>query len=507
MRSHLDLFGLYVVGMTGRATRVELLRTRRSHAYRRVAVRSRDEQLTSTSKRQIEARVWDALTSARKDDDALHGIDDLHFTIGVERFDARGSAAGLDLAVAVQVLVHAGVIPAGAVQGMMLYGQLGPDGSVLATPGVASAVREAARLRARSIIIPATGSDYTVPCVLGDASVPTFSIRTIGDLIEKLGAQLPLTQVVHVNRAEPVVPVSDLADVSADHPAREVIELSAMGRHGVVITGATGSAAYQVAGMILRVMPAMSPSEQADVACAVSAASRDESWVAGRRPLRVPDRGSSAERMVGDPHVQQAVPSEVTLAQHGILLMDDVTQFRPFVLDKTIEAIARGHCFGSAPMPAKVMVVASIGRCPCGGVQGVMYDECACSAQVIAHHTAQASRVVQALADAGLVDLQLDLSRSMHDRWSHSESSSQVRQRIEQATTRRAAREQATVRPAARGAQAGQAQAQAAVPRLDRTTRIAWTVADLLGAPDPDAGCLAVAGRHAVVGSVVGSTG
>lgn len=84
-------------------------------------------------------------------------------------------------------------------------------------------------------------------------------------------------------------------------------------------------------------MPVMQSHEVNDVLCCYSASGLH--MTPGFRPIRVPHHTVTATGMLGGG--RPLALGEVTLAHRGVLVLDDVLQWRPSVLDPTLQALQR----------------------------------------------------------------------------------------------------------------------------------------------------------------------
>jgi magnesium chelatase family protein len=89
----------------------------------------------------------------------------------------------------------------------------------------------------------------------------------------------------------------------------------------------------------------------------------------GRRPFRAPHHTVSAAGLVGggDP----VRPGEVSLAHHGVLLLDELVEFKGMVLEALVPALREGSVTlyrGKQRMtfPARALIVGAVNPCPCG---------------------------------------------------------------------------------------------------------------------------------------------
>ena len=139
----------------------------------------------------------------------------------------------------------------------------------------------------------------------------------------------------------------DLADIHANHAARRAIEIAAAGHHHLMLVGPRGSGKTMVAMRIASILRETCTE------------------------LRAPHHTASAVSMFGALRDGEVLPGEVTLADRGVLLLDDAAEFPRTVLDGLREPLRTGEIslgWGERSMPAnaRIQLVATMTPCPCG---------------------------------------------------------------------------------------------------------------------------------------------
>ena len=105
----------------------------------------------------------------------------------------RKTGAGLDLPIAIGLLVAAEVLPSACVERTGFVGELGLDGSVRPVPGIASLV---AAIAAEQIVVPA-GASAEAALVAGARVRPA---STVAELVAALRGRAPWAAVPVVRR-------------------------------------------------------------------------------------------------------------------------------------------------------------------------------------------------------------------------------------------------------------------------------------------------------------------
>lgn len=290
-----------------------------------------------------------------------------YITVNLAPSGDRKGGSGLDLAIAVGVLVAIETIPVEAVAGLAFVGELGLDGSLRPVAGMVPMV---AVLGDRDIVVPVESATEARVAALGRVR----PIATLGEVVGVLLGEIPWPDH-HVEPADEVagVPLPDLAEVQGQPLARQALEVAAAGAHHTLFIGPPGSGKTMLASRLPGLLPPLGRSQALEATMIHSAAgvTLPGRGLVTTPPFRSPHHTSSRSALIGGGS-QTLRPGEISMAHCGVLFMDELAEFSPSVLDglrqpleQRVVTVDRADLH--VAIPADFLLVAAMNPCPCGG--------------------------------------------------------------------------------------------------------------------------------------------
>jgi len=285
-------------------------------------------------------------------------------TVNLSPADMPKEGSHFDLPIALALIAAMGAVPADMLDGLLVMGELGLDGSIRPVTGALPAAMAAGEADLNLICPEANGGEAAFAGT-GDVLAPAHLLSLINHL---KGHQCLTPPRAHID--DLAVRYPDMADVKGQESAKRALEIAAAGGHHMLMMGPPGSGKSMLAARLPGLLPPMDPLEILETSMIQSVAGHlDGGSLSAQRPFRSPHHSASQPALIGGG--AKAKPGEISLAHGGVLFLDELPEFpratlealrQPLESRKAIIARAAAH----VTYPAHFQLIAAMNPCRCG---------------------------------------------------------------------------------------------------------------------------------------------
>ena len=340
----------------------------------------------------------------------------------------RKSSAGLDLAIALGVLIASGQIKgrkasiSALLKNSLFMGELALDGSLLPTFGtlamslagldsnystIFTSVENGQNLKAipkltiygeSSLLHIISILEKRAKSKLSKVDKETISKSTSSknqnynqsaELLESYNPVDYIDENNCVDTGSNQTYTVDFGDVQGQELGKRAMLISAAGHHHCIMIGPPGGGKTMMAERLPTILPPMTWNEMVEVSRIQDVIGLlGDKGLVKTRPFRHPHHTATLASMVGGGI--QGRPGEVTLAHGGVLFMDEAPEFQRQVIDalrQPLESrtITINRSQGNYMYPANFICILAANPCPCGYYHDP-HRECICTETMVKNY-------------------------------------------------------------------------------------------------------------------------
>lgn len=291
-------------------------------------------------------------------------------TVNLAPADLKKEGTLFDLPIALGILCahETVVLEPQFLQETVIIGELSLDGGIRHITGALPIAYNAQALGFKRIILPATN---TAEIAVID-NIEIIGVSHLTDLIAYLRNERPIIPTPHckLSGTDTYDAEADLAHIKGQRAAKRALQIAASGGHNILFVGPPGAGKTLLAKALRTLMPPLTFSEMVDTSMLYSITNQlGGKPLITQRPFRSPHHTISQAGLIGGGSFPQ--PGEISLAHHGILFLDEFTEFKRDTLEALRQPLEHGivtiaRAQQTLTFPAQFILVAALNPCPCG---------------------------------------------------------------------------------------------------------------------------------------------
>ena len=306
--------------------------------------------------------------------------------------DIRKKGASFDLPIAAALVLASGSIENRCQNKVLMIGELSLDAKVRKVKGILPTVSFARKHGFEICVIPQENEaeGHLVP------GIEVIGVSTLSEVWEFLEeGKKPHWVSVSVRKEKRTAGRLNYADIKGQSVLKRASEVAAAGEHNILYIGPPGSGKTMAAQRLGTILPDLDERTSMETTTIYSAAGLldETSPLVVRPPCREVHHTVTKAALLGGGRYPS--PGELSLANGGVLFLDELSEFQRPVLDALREPLETKQVRitrkqGTYLFPANVLVAAAMNPCPCGNYPNL--EQCRCTPGEIHRYLSKVSQ-------------------------------------------------------------------------------------------------------------------
>ena len=307
---------------------------------------------------------------------------DDRITVNLAPAHIKKEGTGFDLPIALGILTATQIISQNIISKYLVLGELSLDGRIKPVKGSLPMALAAKNAGYDGIIVPYdNGREASVV-----AGITVLPVKTLPQLVgffrgfTKIEPEkTDISKIFDYGNTFDV----DFSEVKGQEHVKRSLEVAAAGGHNLIMIGPPGSGKTMLAKRVPTILPPITFEEAIEttkIFSVIGMLPKDEALIT-KRPFRSPHHTISDAGLIGGGHIPR--PGEVSLAHHGVLFLDELSEFKKHVLEVLRQPledlqVTISRAALTLTYPASFMLIAAMNPCPCGYFSDPKH-ECRCT--------------------------------------------------------------------------------------------------------------------------------